>query len=121
MTADRVVLSVSIHNPAEQLAHGQFIEFDDAGRVHLRPWSIRYASPEELDAMAGAVGLELEARRCGFGDRDFREGDDRHVSVWRRARGRSMTRQPSFSDLSFEDCESDAPQPADGTLGHDRR
>jgi SAM-dependent methyltransferase len=83
MTADRVVLSVSIHHPAEQLAEGQFIEFTEKGVVRLRPWSIRYAAPDELDAMAAAAGFRLECRWLGFGDRDFRDGDERHVSVWR--------------------------------------
>ena len=86
MTADRVVLSVSIHDPAEQLAEGQFVELTEAGGVRLRPWSIRYAPPAELDAMAAAAGFQLDHRWLGFGDRDFREGDERHVSVW-RARG----------------------------------
>ncbi len=86
MTADRVVLSVSIHRPAEQFAEGQFIELTEAGAVRLRPWSIRYAPPDELDAMAAAAGLQLENRWLGFGDRDFRDGDERHVSAW-RARG----------------------------------
>jgi SAM-dependent methyltransferase len=86
MTADRVVLSVSIHHPADQLAEGQFVELTEAGGVRLRPWSIRYAPPTELDAMATAAGLQLEHRWLGFGDRDFRDGDDHHVSVW-RARG----------------------------------
>ena len=45
MTADRVVLSVSIHRPAEQLAEGQFIELTEAGTVRLRPWSIRSHRP----------------------------------------------------------------------------
>jgi SAM-dependent methyltransferase len=84
MTADRVVLSVSINHPAEQLAEGQFVELTEAGTVRLRPWSIRYAPPAELDAMAAAAGLQLEHRWSGFGDRDFRDGDERHVSVWRR-------------------------------------
>jgi SAM-dependent methyltransferase len=86
MTADRVVLSVSVHHPAEQLAEGQFVELTEAGTVRLRPWSIRYAPPDELDAMAAAAGLQLEHRWLGFGDRDFRDGDERHVSAW-RARG----------------------------------
>ena len=83
MTADRVVLSVSIHDPAQQLAEGQFVELTESGGVRLRPWSIRYAPPAELDAMAGAAGLRLEHRWSGFGDREFRDGDERHVSVWR--------------------------------------
>ena len=33
--------------------------------------------------MAGAAGLRLEHRWSGFGDREFRDGDERHVSVWR--------------------------------------
>jgi SAM-dependent methyltransferase len=86
MTVDRVVLSVSVHHPAEQLAEGQFIELTEAGTVRLRPWSIRYAPPDELDAMAAAAGFQLEHRWLGFGDRDFRDGDDRHVSVWRARR-----------------------------------
>ncbi|HWM20641.1 MAG TPA: hypothetical protein VNO51_13195, partial [Ilumatobacteraceae bacterium] len=80
------VLSVSVHNPTDQLAEGQFIELTEAGTVRLRPWSIRYARPDELDAMAAAAGFELEHRWLGFGDRDFRDGDDRHVSVWRARR-----------------------------------
>jgi SAM-dependent methyltransferase len=86
MTVDRVVLSVSVHHPAEQLAEGQFVELTEAGTVRLRPWSIRYAPPDELDAMAASAGLQLEHRWLGFGDRDFRDGDERHVSTW-RARG----------------------------------
>ena len=84
MTADRVVLSVSVHRPADQVAEGQFVELTDAGAVRLRPWSIRYASPTELDAMATSAGLRLEERRSGFGGGSFRDGDDRHVSVYRR-------------------------------------
>jgi SAM-dependent methyltransferase len=84
MTVDRVVLSVSVHHPDEQLAEGQFVELTEAGTVRLRPWSIRYAAPDELDAMAAAAGLHLERRWLGFGDRDFHDGDERHVSVWAR-------------------------------------
>jgi SAM-dependent methyltransferase len=83
MTADRVVLSVSIHDRAQQLAEGQFVELTESAGVRLRPWSIRYAPPAELDAMAAAAGLQLEHRWSGFGDGDFRDGDERHVSVWR--------------------------------------
>ncbi|MGH9134558.1 MAG: class I SAM-dependent DNA methyltransferase [Ilumatobacteraceae bacterium] len=83
MTVDRVVLSVSVHHPAEQLAEGQFVELTESGGIHLRPWAIRYAAPPELDAMGAAAGLLLEHRWSGFGEGDFRDGDERHVSVWR--------------------------------------
>jgi SAM-dependent methyltransferase len=87
MTADRVVLSVSVHHPAEQRAEGQFVELSDDGGVRLRPWSIRYSTPDELDVMAAGAGLQLEHRWAGFGDRQYVTGDARHVSVWR---GESM-------------------------------
>ena len=56
MTVDHVVLSVSVNRPDEQLAEGQFVQFSEGGGVRLRPWSIRWATPEQLDAMAAAAG-----------------------------------------------------------------
>ena len=36
--------------PATSAAEGQFVELTEAGGVRLRPWSIRWADPDELDA-----------------------------------------------------------------------
>ncbi|HEY5663987.1 MAG TPA: class I SAM-dependent methyltransferase [Ilumatobacter sp.] len=83
LAADRVVLSVSRHDPDRQVAEGQFIEFTEAAGVRLRPWSIRYATPDELDAMAGRAGLALEHRWEAFGRREFHSESPRHVSVYR--------------------------------------
>ena len=74
MTADRVVLSVARHDPERQAAAGQFVELTEAGGVRLRPWSIRYATPAQLDAIAGAAGFVLEHRWEAFGGAPF--GDD---------------------------------------------
>ena len=84
LTADRVVLSVSRHDAREQRADGQFIELTEAGGVRLRPWSIRYAPPSELDAMAAAAGLVVETRWEAFGGPAWRTDSPRHVSVYRR-------------------------------------
>lgn len=82
--ADRVVLSISVHDPTRQRAEGQFVELSAEGGVRMRPWAIRYAAPAELDAMADAAGLVLEHRWLTFDDPTWNDDDDRHVSVYRR-------------------------------------
>ena len=57
MSAGEVVLSISDHDPAAQRAEGHLVQFADGERVRLRPWSVRYAAPAELDAMAASAGL----------------------------------------------------------------
>lgn len=84
LEADRVVLSISVHDPAGQRAEGQFVELTEAGGVRMRPWSIRYAPPVELDAMAAVAGLLLEHRWQGFDDPTWDDEADRHVSIYRR-------------------------------------
>lgn len=83
LEADRVVLSISRHDPEHQSAEGQFVEITEAGGVRLRPWAIRYAAPDELDEMATQVGLTLEARWEAFGQVPFGPDSTRHVSVFR--------------------------------------
>lgn len=83
LTADRVVLSVSVQHPEQQLAAGQFVELTEAGGVRLRPWSIRYAGPAELDSMAESAGFRLEHRWRSFAREPFADDSERHVSVYR--------------------------------------
>lgn len=83
LEADRVVLSVSRHDAEQQLAEGQFVEITEAAGIRLRPWSIRYATPGQLDEMAGDAGLALEHRWDGFGRAVFGPESTRHVSVYR--------------------------------------
>ena len=84
MTAGAVVLSVSVNDPFEQRAEGHFIELVDGGPVRLRPWAIRYSTPAQLDGMAEAVGLTLEARGAGWHDEHFDESSSHHVSMYAR-------------------------------------
>jgi len=82
LAADRVVLSVSRYDGAEHRAEGQFVEFTDEGGVRLRPWSIRYASPEELDAMAADAGLLVSGRWETFGGDPFTSDSPSHVTAY---------------------------------------
>jgi SAM-dependent methyltransferase len=82
MTASEVVLSVSTHDPADQRAHGHFVHLADGATVRLRPWSIRYAPPAELDEMAAAAGLTLRDRWANFLRQPFAPDSPRHVSVY---------------------------------------
>jgi SAM-dependent methyltransferase len=84
IAADRVVLSVSVQRPDEQIAEGQFVEITEAGGVRLRPWSIRYATPDELDELAGEAGFHVEHRWGSFGREPFDIAAERHVTVYRR-------------------------------------
>jgi len=86
MTATEVVLSVSTHDASRQRAEGHFVHLADGAPVRLRPWSIRYAPPGELDAMAAAAGLILGERWANFHRHPFTEDSDRHVSVYTPAR-----------------------------------
>jgi SAM-dependent methyltransferase len=84
MSADRVVLAVSVTDVSRQTASGQFVELVDGRPVRLRPWSIKWCTPDQLDAMAAAAGLELEHRWADWTGADFTPDSARHVSVWRR-------------------------------------
>jgi SAM-dependent methyltransferase len=85
LDVDRVVLSISIHDEALQRAEGQYVELTEHAGVRLRPWSIRYAPPGELDSMADGAGLALRARWADFDRSTFTNDSDRHVSVYGRA------------------------------------
>jgi SAM-dependent methyltransferase len=85
MAVDHVVLSVSVNRQDEQLAEGQFVEFSQDGGVRLRPWSIRWATPGQLDAMATAAGLQLDARFGEMAGTAFTDDSTQHVSIYRRA------------------------------------
>jgi SAM-dependent methyltransferase len=84
LTAHRVVLTVSRHDAVTQRAEGQFVELTEEGGVRLRPWSLRYAPPEELDAMAAAAGLVLAERWSAWDGSPFTPSSAHHVSRYRR-------------------------------------
>jgi SAM-dependent methyltransferase len=80
--ADDVVLTVSRRDRAAQTVSGQHVHITEAG-IRLRPWHLRYASPEQLDELASDAGLELVDRRSGWRDEPFTDASSTHVSTYR--------------------------------------
>ena len=86
MTVDSVVLSVTTHDDATQTAQGHYVELNETRGVRLRPWAIRYATVDQLDAMAAAAGLQLTERWDHSSRGEFTADSTRHVSIYRRIR-----------------------------------
>ncbi len=87
MAVDHVVLSVSVNRPDEQRFEGQFVQLTESGGVRLRPWSIRWATPAQLDDMAADAGLHLVERSGDMAGAPFTDDSRQHVSVYRRTDG----------------------------------
>lgn len=83
MTAQSVVLAVTTHDDATQIAQGQFIELSESGGVRMRPWAIRYATVEQLDTMAVAAGFRIAERWEDPSRTPFGVDSPRHVTVYR--------------------------------------
>jgi SAM-dependent methyltransferase len=84
ITVDEVVLNIASHDVDAQTAHGQCVSISESGGVRLRPWAIRYATVEQLDAMAEGAGLSLAGRWEDARRTPFDADSSRHVSVYRR-------------------------------------
>jgi SAM-dependent methyltransferase len=89
ITADEVVLSVSHHDEPRQTISGQHVHITEAG-IRLRPWHLRYARPEELDAMAEAAGFQLAWRHADWSETPFGPDSGVHVSAYRRGNVRTV-------------------------------
>jgi hypothetical protein len=76
------VLSVARYEAGEQAADGQFVELSGEGGVRLRPWSIRWATTDQLDAMAAAAGLVVEHRWADWLGGAFTTESNHHVTVY---------------------------------------
>jgi SAM-dependent methyltransferase len=86
LTTDRVVLTADRHDLDAQTISGQFIDITTAG-IALRPFHIRYVLPAQLDDMARAAGLELDARWGGWDQQPFDESSAVQVALYRRRPG----------------------------------
>lgn len=84
VTADRVVLSVSRTDADRRLAIGQYIDITEDG-IKLRPWQVRWSTPEELDATAASAGLRLAERWADWDRSPFTDDATAHVSIYRPA------------------------------------
>jgi SAM-dependent methyltransferase len=92
ITADEVVLTVSQVDAGAQTVTGQHVHLRESG-IRLRPWHLRYATPDQLDAMTQRAGLELEARDAGWAGEPFTEASTVHVSTYRRGNVRDVRHQ----------------------------
>ncbi len=88
ISVDEVVLSVSQRDRAAQTITGQHVHVTEAG-IRLRPWHLRYATPEQLDALAADAGLALAWRDAGWEREPFTEESAVHVSAYRLGRFRA--------------------------------
>ncbi len=84
-----VVTSEAAVNTVQQRVDGVFTEVLTDGRRIERPWSIRYSSVAEIDAMATLAGLKCEQRWCNYGRDYFTDESARHISVYGRLPGHS--------------------------------
>lgn len=82
MTADQLVLSATLLDRDAQTIQGQHVEITEAG-IKLRPWMLRWTTPEQLDRLADRSGLVLDERVADWHGSAFTNDDDRHISVYR--------------------------------------
>ena len=83
MTEDSAVIEVSVHDKLQQRVTTQVITLDGQG-THLRPVTLRYSWPAELDLMADRAGLRLTERHADWNRQPFTSTSDSHVSVYQR-------------------------------------
>ena len=83
VAVDRVELQATVADLAAQTITGSTITITEAG-IRLRPWHVRWCTPDQLDAMAGHAGLARAHRWSGWDRTDARPGDERLVTVYRR-------------------------------------
>ena len=80
---DHVELQATVADLAAQTISGSTISITEAG-IRLRPWHVRWCTPDQLDAMASAAGLARAHRWSGWHRDAAGPGDERVVTVYRR-------------------------------------
>jgi 2-polyprenyl-3-methyl-5-hydroxy-6-metoxy-1,4-benzoquinol methylase len=78
---DEVWLLASKHDPVRQVIRTQSIKITSGG-TELRPVTLRYIWPSELDLMAQLAGLRLRHRYGGWQHEPFNSQSTHHVSVY---------------------------------------
>lgn len=79
-----VVLSEATVDVVQQRVDGVFTEVRTDDRHIERPWSIRYSSVTDIEAMATSAGLHLEQRWSNYARDSFTGESTRHISVYGR-------------------------------------
>lgn len=82
ITSDRLVLAATKVDSDAQTILGQHVDITDKG-IRLRPWQLRWSTPEQIDEMAESAGLALVERYGDWDCEPFTDSSDKHVSVYR--------------------------------------
>jgi SAM-dependent methyltransferase len=84
-SSSRGYITSEVHvDKSQQLINGVFVEVVEEKAVR-REWKVRYASTQEIDAMASHAGLQLEQRWETYSKDQFSEHSRRHISVYGKA------------------------------------
>ncbi|MBP1785532.1 SAM-dependent methyltransferase [Micromonospora sp. HB375] len=83
VTEDSATIRVHRYDRAAQTFVRQTVTFDASG-VHLKPFAMRYAWPEQVDELAKRAGLRLTERYADWDRSPFDAGSRSHISVYRR-------------------------------------
>jgi len=83
-TSSGIVMNEATVDAVQQRVDGVFTEVSNDGRRIERPWSIRYSSVADIDAMATWAGLNLEQRWSSYARDNFTDESVRHISVYGR-------------------------------------
>lgn len=83
MSASDLVLSATLLDTEAQTIQGQHVEINEAG-VKMRPWLLRWTTPDQLDQLAALIGLLLTERFADWDLTPFDDDSDKHISVYRR-------------------------------------
>lgn len=78
---DDVVLIGTRQHGGASLVEGVHLQFTPAGLIP-RPWTVHGSTPEQIDEMAEAAGLDLHQRSADWNGSAWDPSDNRHVSVY---------------------------------------
>jgi hypothetical protein len=81
-----LVRTTTTFDAASGTVNGSITSRHDDGRVAVRPFTITYSSPDEIDAMCAEAGLSLVERHGSWQKTAFDDDSARHVSVYRNLR-----------------------------------
>ncbi|GAA4261906.1 class I SAM-dependent methyltransferase [Dactylosporangium darangshiense] len=84
VTDDAVTIRLHQYDRAAQTFVRQTVTFTDGG-VRLKPFGMHYRWPEQIDELAAAAGLRLEARYANWRREPFGPTSRDHISVYRKA------------------------------------
>ena len=77
------VFSEATIDQANQIMRGAFSE--SVGNGPDRTWVVRYATVEQIDAMANRAGLQVEQRWSSYAREPFSDNSVRHITVYGKA------------------------------------